>query len=95
MSFFDFFAGDQNTTAPANDAQAVTLFVGGGERVIVPFQQANGKTVSQLFREFAAQLGADAARVSRYLFSGNPVDGNTIVQPGSTYQGAANLDEKG
>lgn len=65
------------------------------ESVQVPFENARGKSVSQLFAEYGANLGVDVSRITTYVINGEAVPGDTQVRPGETARAAITSESKG
>lgn len=79
---------------PQDQTAPVTLMV-NEESVRVPYVNAQGKTVSQLYAEYGASLGADPARITRYILGNEQVPAQQVVRPGETYRGAVTSESKG
>jgi hypothetical protein len=65
------------------------------ESVQVPFENARGKSVSQLFAEYGSSLGVDVARITTYVINGESVPSDTQPRPGETVRGAITSESKG
>lgn len=90
MSLFDaFFSGNNSNTADH------VVLNAGTEEVKVPANEAQGKTLQQLFAQYAEQLGIDVERINRFVDAGRVVPGTTQVQLGRVYSGAVNSESKG
>ena len=88
MSLFQF-------NRPANESAGndVVLIV-NEESVTVPGADAQGKTVQQLFQQFASSI-ADVSRINRYINQGRIVDGGSTAETGTVYSGAIASESKG
>jgi hypothetical protein len=106
MSFFDRFRSSSNqsnsggstpggSTPTDGASQVVRLRVNAGDEVEVPASEAQGKTIAQLFEQYADDLGIEPGRITRYVDSGTILSGTAPVTLGRTYRGAAATDEKG
>ena len=90
MSFFDsFFNNSSNNTAEE------VILSAGTEKVTVPATEAKGKTIGQLFAQYASVLGIDADRINRFVDAGRIVSENTPVEIGHSYSGAVSGESKG
>lgn len=65
------------------------------ESVQIPFENARGKSVSQLFAEYGSSLGVDVARITTYVINGESVPSDTQPRPGETVRGAITSESKG
>ena len=90
MSFFDSFFSNNN-----NSVKTVVVLTAGTERVEVPADIAQGKTVAQLFAQYAEQLGIDAERINRYVDAGRIISEGAPVEIGREYSGAVSGESKG
>lgn len=79
---------------PQDQSAPVTLMV-NEESKIVPYVNAQGKSVSQLFAEYASDLGVDASRLETYIIANEKVPGTQVVRPGETYRGAVTATKHG
>ena len=86
MSFFD-------SIREQNYADNVTLMV-NEETVVLNESQYRGKTVSQLFAEYASGI-VDVSRVNRYIINGTAVSGDTVIRPGEICRGSVSSESKG
>lgn len=75
-------------------SQPVTLAV-NTESVQIPFENARGKSVSQLFAEYGSSLGVDVVRITTYVLNGESVPTDTQPRPGETVRGAITSESKG
>lgn len=91
MSFFDNFF---NNTSNNNTVDEVIL-TAGTEKVTVPATEAKGKTIGQLFAQYASVLGIDADRINRFVDAGRIISENTPVEVGHSYSGAVSGESKG
>lgn len=96
MGFFKFA---NNTTSNATEGvtterKPIVLQL-NEESITIPASEAEGKTVSQLFEEYASDLGGDIDRVSRFVAAGQIVSQDTVVQLGTIYRGAITSESKG
>jgi hypothetical protein len=78
----------QDQTAP------VTLLVNEEAYAVTPANY-QGKTVAQLFAQYASNLGVDASRITAYVLNAEQVPGETIVRPGEVYRGVITSESKG
>lgn len=83
-----------STAKPQDQTAPVTLIV-NEETVRVPYVNAEGKTVSQLYAEYASSLGVDASRIVKYVIANELVPGTQVVRPGETYRGSVDSESKG
>lgn len=81
-----------DATQPA--APQVIELVLNEESVTVPLAEAAGRTIEQLFGDYADELG-DVDRVSRYVAAGRIVNGTDIPEAGVIYRGAIASESKG
>lgn len=90
MSSNSFFTQirTQDQSAP------VTLFLNEESLTLNP-DQYRGKTVSQLFAEYAQDLGVSASRIVTYVLNGEQVPGDTVARPGESFRGCVNAEDKG
>jgi hypothetical protein len=79
---------------PQDQSRPVTLTV-NEERVNVLYNNASGKTVSQLFAEYGSTLGIDPARIQEYTLGNEIVPPTQVVRPGETYRGTVKSEHKG
>jgi hypothetical protein len=86
MSFFDAVR-EMSYESP------VTLMI-NEESVVLSEAQYRGKTVSQLFAEYASGI-VDVSRVNRYIINGTAVSGDTVIRPGEICRGSVNSESKG
>lgn len=93
MGLFNFNFSSNTATATANDTSVIELAL-NEEVVTISAAEAAGKTLDQLFRQFAQRLG-DVERISRYVCAGQVVDANTQPKPGYVYRGAVSSESKG
>jgi hypothetical protein len=78
----------QDQTAP------VTLLVNEESYAVTPANY-QGKTVAQLFAQYASNLGVDASRIQSYILDATQVPGETVVRPGEVYRGVITSESKG
>ena len=90
MGLFNFASIDNNA---ASGDQPIVLAM-NAEQVEVSAAEAVGKTIAQLFSEFASNLG-DTDRINRYVDDGAVVAGTTEAVPGHCYRGAVTSESKG
>lgn len=86
MSFFD-------SVRQQDYSENVTLMV-NEESVVLTEAQYRGKTVSQLFAEYANGM-VDVSRINRYVINGTAVSGDTAIRPGEICRGSVNSESKG
>jgi hypothetical protein len=77
------------------DQSAPVTLIFNEESYEVPAANSHGKTVSQLFVEYGAILGADSARITRYLIDSVIVPQDTVVRPSETVRGVVTSESKG
>ncbi len=78
----------QDQTAP------VTLLVNEEAYAVTPANY-QGKTVAQLFAQYASNLGVDASRITAYVLNAEQVPGETICRPGEIFRGVITSESKG
>jgi hypothetical protein len=71
----------------------VTLYF-NEESVTLNSSQFTGKTVSQLYAEYATGLG-DVTRINRYVLNGEAVPSTQVVRAGEAYRAAVASESKG
>jgi hypothetical protein len=86
MSFF-------SQIRQADTESPVTLYF-NEESVSLNSAQFTGKTVSQLYAEYASSLG-DVTRINRYVLNGEAVPSTQVVRAGESYRAATNSEQKG
>ena len=91
MGLFNFNFKSNDSTS--SDNQPVILQL-NEEQVQIPADEAKGKTVEQLFDQYADDLG-DTTRINRYVNAGRVVPGDTVVQSGTVYRAAITSEGKG
>ena len=77
----------------ADTESPVVLFF-NEESVTLNAAQFTGKTVSQLYAEYAASLG-DVTRINRYVLNGEAVPSTQVVRAGEQYRATTNSEQKG
>lgn len=77
----------------ADTESPVTLYF-NEESIILNSAQFTGKTVSQLYAEYASGLG-DIARINRYVMNGEAVPSTQVVRAGEVYRASVNTESKG
>jgi len=60
----------------------------------VSADDAEGKTIEELFSEYGSDLG-DVKRITRYVSAGQIVSDDAAVVPGTIYRGAITSESKG
>ncbi len=83
------------SNARALDTNAPVILQMNSEEYSIPAVNARNKSVSQLFAEYGANVGADPSRITRYLVDGVIVPGETVVRPGEKVRGAVTSENKG
>lgn len=91
MGFFNF--GNQSTATTSTERKPVILQL-NEEQITIDPSVAEGKSVSELFSEFADDLG-DTDRITRFVAAGQIVNGDTVVTLGTVYRGAITSETKG
>lgn len=96
MGFFNF---NKTTTSAADnnggdDTRKPIILQLNEEQIEVSADDAEGKTVAQLFEEFGSDLG-DVDRISRYVSAGQIVSEDSTVKLGTVYRGAITSETKG
>lgn len=86
MSFF-------SQIRQADTESPVVLFF-NEESVSLNSSQFTGKTVSQLYAEYAYSLG-DVTRINRYVLNGEQVPSTQVVRAGEQYRATTNSEQKG
>jgi len=89
MALFNFSRPSSNN----GESQVIRLLI-NDESVEVSMAEAQGKTVSELFQQFAGSI-ADVSRINRYVAQGRIVAGSTPVEAGTVYSGAVASESKG
>lgn len=94
MGFFNF---NNKTTDSDNggtvERKPIVLQL-NEEQITVPASEAEGRTVGELFDEYASELG-DTDRISRFVAAGQIISQDTVVQLGTVYRGAITSESKG
>ena len=90
MGLFNFSKPAANN---GSEGQDIELLI-NEETVTVPAAEAAGKTISQLFNQFAAGL-CDVSRINRFVAEGRIVDGSAKAEAGTIYRGAIASESKG
>ena len=91
MALFNFNRPANNEAGSPNE---VIRLIINDETIEVSAAQAAGKTVEQLFAEYASE-SADVSRINRYVAQGRIVSGNTTAEAGTVYSGAITSESKG
>lgn len=86
MSFF-------SQIRQADTESPVTLYF-NEESVVLNAAQFTGKTVSQLYAEYASSLG-DVTRINRYVLNGESVPSTQVVRASEIYRATTNSEQKG
>lgn len=86
MAFF-------NQIRQADTETPVVLYF-NEESVTLNSSQFTGKTVSQLYAEYAGNLG-DVTRINRYILNGEAVPSTQVVRAGESYRATTNSENKG
>jgi len=92
MGFFNFGTKTTAATTETNTRPIILQF--NEEEITVSAQDAAGKTVGELFEEFASDLG-DVDRVNRYVAAGQVISASTGAAPGTVYRAAITSESKG
>jgi hypothetical protein len=82
-----------NQIRQADTETPVTLYF-NEESLSLSSSQFTGKTISQLYAEYAGNLG-DVTRIQRYILNGEAVPSTQVVRAGEVYRAAANSESKG
>ena len=90
----NFFNSIVDSLTNSQTAQTITL-TAGHETHEVSAEDAQGKTISELFSEYADELGIDSARPARYVDAGQQVSGTSHAKPGRVYSSAVSFESKG
>lgn len=77
----------------ADTESPVTLYF-NEESVVLNSAQYTGKTVSQLYAEYASGLG-DVSRINRYVMNGEAVPPTQVIRSGEIYRATTNSENKG
>ena len=83
-----------NEGASTPPQQVVTL-QHGTETVIIPANDAAGKTVADLFGRYASALGIDTARRISYMVAGRTAQPDEVVTAGLSYRATVTSESKG
>jgi hypothetical protein len=86
MSFF-------SQIRQADTESPVTLYF-NEESVTLNAAQFTGKTVSQLYAEYASGLG-DVTRIQRYVLNNEVVPHTQVVRPSEIYRASVHAENKG
>lgn len=90
MGIFNFSRPAANNGSEGQDIQLLV----NEETVTVSAAEAAGKTVSELFQQFAAGI-CDVSRINRFVAEGRVVCGSATVEAGTIYRGAIASESKG
>jgi hypothetical protein len=93
FTFFKIMQFLDNVRVQDQSAPVTLLF--NEESYEVPAENALNKSVSQLFAEYGVNLGADPARLTRYIINGEVVPGTTVVRPGESIRSVISSESKG
>jgi hypothetical protein len=91
MGFFNFSSKSNDSNKPADKPVILQL---NEEEVIVDAGVIGERTVAELFEDFGDALG-DTHRATRYVASGQIVDGSTRAVAGTIYRAAITSETKG
>jgi hypothetical protein len=91
MNFFDSILSNLSN----NQAEQTVILQVNSEEVEVSATEAEGKTIAQLFSQFAAALGIDGDRPARYVDAGQQIPGTTKAKAGRVYSAAVTCESKG
>jgi len=96
MGFFNFNTNTNTNNAAGDDAAArkPIILQLNEEQIEVSADDAEGKTVADLFSEYGSDLG-DVDRITRYVSAGQIVSDDAAVVPGTIYRGAITSETKG
>jgi hypothetical protein len=78
---------------PSDTSSPVTLYL-NEESITLQPAQYTGKTVSQLFAEYATGMG-DVTRINRYVMDGRIIPETQVVRSGESVRGAVTSENKG
>lgn len=92
MGFFNF--GSKTTAATTETNNLPIILQLNEEEITVSAADAAGKTVGELFAEYAENLG-DVDRVNRYVSAGQVISASTDAAPGTVYRAAITSEQKG
>lgn len=94
MGLFNF---NINTSSDSNkdtkQVPYVELYL-NSESIRINEADARGKTISQLYSQYGEELG-DVSRIQRYTNSGRIVEGDTVVEVGTSYRATVGSESKG
>jgi hypothetical protein len=91
---FNFNAG-ADADAPKGDDGSVVILQYNAASVTVPSSEIDGRTVEQLFDDYADELdGADTSGAT-FMRAGRVVDPDAAVKPGIVYRACVTSDTKG
>lgn len=76
------------------DTESPVVLYFNEESVSLNAAQFTGKTVSQLYAEYASGLG-DVTRIHRYVLNGEVVPHTQVVRAGEIYRATTNSENKG
>ena len=93
MGFFNFNKTTNNAAGDDAARKPVILQL-NEDQIEVSADEAEGKTIEELFAEFAGDLG-DTDRINRFVSAGQIVDANDPVVLGTVYRGAITSETKG
>ena len=94
MGFFNFTNKTADSSNGGTAERKPIVLQLNEEQITVPASEAEGKTVGELFEEYASELG-DTDRISRFVAAGQIVNQDTVVQLGTVYRGAITSESKG
>ena len=93
MGFFNFNKTTNNAAGDDAARKPVILQL-NEEQIEVSADDAEGKTIEELFSEYGSDLG-DVKRITRYVSAGQIVSDDAAVVPGTIYRGAITSESKG
>lgn len=91
MGFFNF--GTKSSDVTSTERKPVILQL-NEEQITIDPSDAEGKSVSELFNQYADDLG-DTSRITRFVAAGQIVAADTVVALGTVYRGAITSETKG
>lgn len=96
MALFNFsFNAPASTEAPKGDDGSVVILQYNAASVTISASEVDGRSVEQLFDDYADELdGADTSDAT-FMRSGQVVNGDAEVKPGTVYRACVTSDTKG
>jgi len=90
MGLFSFSKPSDN----AGDSNKEIQLIINSETINVPFEEAEGKTIQQVFARFANSV-CDTNRINRFVSLGRIIAPSSVVEAGTVYSGSIASESKG